>query len=115
MKESIRLVSGNWWRTFGTLCIINLIYLIFSFLLNLIGVGLNILLIVITEILFNQVATKSQGTYVVLITSGIIITILYPFYYACIMAMFYDFRLKKNKDISLPPASSDPSTEPPTA
>jgi hypothetical protein len=95
IRESFKLVAGNWWYTMSAFSTVSLIYFIIAFLFNLIGFGLDFLFLMMVENLF----AKASGVkvYVTSVTNGLIIALLYPLYHACIMAMFYDLRLKKKR------------------
>lgn len=103
VKESYRLVSGNWCHTAGAFFLIGVIYCIFSFIFNLIGIGVDIFSLMITKILFGHVG--SAPTYVAFLVSGMIASILYSFYYAGMMAIYYDLRVKKGL-VPVPPTNT---------
>jgi len=108
IRESVRLVSGNWWNVAGTFLLMGIIYIIFNFILSFIAIGLDFFFLMIAKVLFSG-ASKVFKDYVVLITSGLVASILYPFYHTCTIAMYYDLRLKKSLTSS---SNTTPTTLP---
>jgi len=84
MGRSWNLVSGSWWRTFGILLIVGIMYLIISY-------GLLILFGVIAAL----VATGDFEAAVVQVGSTLLGAVLSPIVYIAVTLLYFDLRVRK--------------------
>lgn len=87
-RESIHLVSGNFWHTTFTFLGVMVIYLIFTLCLRLLANGLSLPL----SSLFESPTVIDD---LKIIIQGLTYIILYPFVPACLLVLLYSLRAKK--------------------
>jgi len=91
IRESCRLVSGNFWHTLGALVLIGLTYIVLAFALAFL---LGLLAFVLEPVV-------KENLYIVM--SSVVIVILYPFFTTCLLAVLYDLQNRKSLDSNQKP------------
>lgn len=77
LKNSYNLVKNNWWRTFAVISPV----MLFNLLNYLSGA-------------FVQIVAYGLSWYITIIVGSIIISFIYPLFYACILVQFNDLKLR---------------------
>jgi len=84
LQRSWNLVSGSWWRTFGILLIVGILYLVISY-------GLLILFTVIAALF----STGDFQAAVVQVLSTLLGAVVAPIVYIAITLLYFDLRVRK--------------------
>jgi hypothetical protein len=92
VRESFRLVSGNFWRVIGCFILMTLVYIAIALLL---GLAIGLIGVVAGSLMDSEVRNAHFAQYGGIVVMGVGFTILYPLFTTFLLAILYDLQNRK--------------------
>jgi hypothetical protein len=92
LRESVRLISGSFWRTMGIFLLMMLIYIAFSLSLIML---FNFIPYLVAGLCGLEALPEDFKYYYPVFLSTLIIIVLYPLFTACLLTLLYDLQNRK--------------------